>query len=66
MERLTERENQVLDCIESGMTSLQTANGLDISKRTVDFHLANIFDKLKVANRMQAVAKRREMQGAAE
>lgn len=52
--KLTKREIEVLTLVFEGRTSKEVADMLYISKRTVDFHLANIFDKLQVSNRVQA------------
>jgi len=52
--RLTKREIEVLSLIAQGMSSKEVADALFVSKRTVDFHLANIYDKLQVNNRVQA------------
>lgn len=52
--RLTKREIEVLSLIAQGHSSKEAADGLYVSKRTVDFHLANIYDKLQVNNRVQA------------
>lgn len=52
--RLTKREIEVLSLIAQGLSSREVAVALFVSKRTVDFHLANIYDKLQVNNRVQA------------
>ena len=52
--RLTKREIEVLSLIAQGHSSKEAADALFVSKRTVDFHLANIYDKLQVNNRVQA------------
>lgn len=52
--RLTKREIEVLSLVIEGMSSKDVADALYVSKRTVDFHLANIYDKLQVSNRVQA------------
>lgn len=52
--RLTKREIEVLTLIAHGNSSRETSEKLFVSKRTVDFHLANIYDKLQVNNRVQA------------
>ncbi|MDH7600627.1 MAG: response regulator transcription factor [Armatimonadota bacterium] len=52
--RLTKRELEVLTLVVQGKTSKDIADALYVSKRTVDFHLANIYDKLQVSNRVQA------------
>ena len=52
--RLTRRELEVLTLVIEGKSSKDVADSLFVSKRTVDFHLANIYDKLQVSNRVQA------------
>lgn len=51
---LTKRELEVLALVIEGKSSKDVAEELFVSKRTVDFHLANIYDKLQVSNRVQA------------
>jgi len=53
----TAREKEVLKLILDGMSSKAVADKLCISKRTVDFHLANVYEKLDVKSRMQAAVK---------
>ncbi len=52
--RLTKREIEILSLIAQGHSSKEAADALYVSKRTVDFHLSNIYDKLQVNNRVQA------------
>ncbi len=52
--KLTKREIEVLTLVIEGKSSKEVADMLFVSKRTVDFHLANIYDKLQVSNRVQA------------
>ena len=52
--RLSPRELEVLSLIAQGHSSKEVADVLFVSKRTVDFHLARIYDKLQVSNRVQA------------
>jgi len=52
--KLTKRELEVLSLVIEGKSSKEVADMLYVSKRTVDFHLANIYDKLQVTNRVQA------------
>lgn len=51
---LTKRETEVLSLVIEGKSSREVAEDLYVSKRTVDFHLANIYEKLQVSNRVQA------------
>lgn len=59
--RLTKRERQVLSYIAQGLPSREVGELLIISKRTVDFHLANIYHKLRVSNRLQAFRRASEL-----
>lgn len=53
---LTPRERELLAALAGGLTNQQMAGQLDISLNTVKFHLKNLYDKLGVGNRAQAVA----------
>lgn len=53
--RPTTREIEALTYISIGMDSKTTAKKMKISKRTVDFHLANVYTKLDANNRVQAI-----------
>ncbi len=55
-DQLTARERALLDTLASGRTNAQLARELGISIHTVKFHLKNLYDKLQVVNRAQAVA----------
>lgn len=59
--RLTRREREILILISQGLPSKEVAEQLIVSKRTVDFHLANIYHKLRVSNRLQAFRKASEL-----
>jgi DNA-binding NarL/FixJ family response regulator len=54
-ETLTERELEVLRLAARGQTNKQIGAELQISDRTVQNHLANIYAKLEVASRTEAV-----------
>ena len=58
---LTGREVEVLDLILEGRSSKEVAQLLCLSKRTVDFHLARIYEKLNVSNRVQAIRRAAEL-----
>ena len=53
---LTKREHVLLDALIAGGTNAQLADQLGVSVNTVKFHLGNLYDKLDVRNRAQAVA----------
>src|SRR6266700_2884747 len=52
---LIEREAEVLCLLAQGRNTPQIAQRLDISKKTVEHHLAHIYDKLGVTCRTAAV-----------
>jgi DNA-binding NarL/FixJ family response regulator len=54
---LNDREIETLTWVARGKTSLQIANIIDLSKRTIDFHLDNARVKLGAATRTQAAIK---------
>ena len=54
-ERLTYRELDVLELICQGMSNQEVAQKLFLSEKTVKNHLTNIFRKLHVSDRTQAV-----------
>lgn len=53
---LSRRERQVVAEITQGLTNGQIAGRLGISRRTVDFHVQSILNKLGVSNRAQVAA----------
>lgn len=58
---LTKREIDVLGQVRQGKSNKEVADDLYISKRTVDFHLDNIYTKLGVRNRLQAFSEARRL-----
>jgi DNA-binding NarL/FixJ family response regulator len=54
---LNDREIETLTWVARGKTSAQIAKILDLSKRTIDFHLDNARTKLGAATRTQAAIK---------
>jgi ATP/maltotriose-dependent transcriptional regulator MalT len=54
---LTSREVEVLILLCDGLSNKQIANNLVIVECTVEFHLKNIYQKLDVTRRSQAIAK---------
>ena len=57
---LTSREAEVLDLIARGMSNRDIARRLYLSQKTVRNHTSNIFLKLRVADRAQAIVRARE------
>lgn len=54
---LSERESEILKLVTSGMSNKEIAEKLFLSQRTIKAHLTNIFNKLNVASRSEAIVK---------
>ena len=55
--QLTDRERAVLELLAQGLHNKQVATRLGISRRTVERHCDNIYDKLGVGSRTEAVVQ---------
>jgi two-component system, NarL family, nitrate/nitrite response regulator NarP len=56
IESLSPRERTLLEALSKGLTNRELSKELEISENTVKFHLSNLFEKLDVKNRAQAIA----------
>lgn len=56
-ETLTDREVEILRLVAQGLTNIAIGQQLSISSRTVQGHLANIYGKLGVQSRTEAVTE---------
>jgi DNA-binding NarL/FixJ family response regulator len=54
---LTARERQILTLVARGWDNAQIGQALYVSPATIKHHLANVFRKLEVANRVQAAVR---------
>ena len=54
---LTARELEVLRLLAQGLRNKEMAARLYVSERTITFHLANIYQKLNVSGRTEALSK---------
>lgn len=54
---LTQRETEIMELIATGIGNEEIADKLFVSKNTIKFHIKNIFIKLDVRNRVQALQK---------
>jgi DNA-binding NarL/FixJ family response regulator len=57
---LTEREREVLHHIAQGLNNAAIAERLTLSPKTVGNHISNIFSKLQVADRAEAIVRARD------
>jgi DNA-binding NarL/FixJ family response regulator len=55
VEALTEREMEVLEAVAKGWSNREVSEALNISPHTVQVHLSNVFGKLGVKTRTEAV-----------
>lgn len=53
---LSRKERAIMEALAKGMTNRELSKALQISTNTVKFHLSNIYEKLSVRNRAQAIA----------
>jgi LuxR family maltose regulon positive regulatory protein len=60
-EPLSQRELEVLRLIVDGATNKEIADELVLTVNTVKRHISNIFGKLDVSNRAQAIARARQL-----
>jgi LuxR family transcriptional regulator, maltose regulon positive regulatory protein len=61
VEALSEREREVLQCLAAGMSNRAIADEFTVSVGTIKTHLNNIYGKLNVHSRTQAVARARAL-----
>jgi LuxR family maltose regulon positive regulatory protein len=61
VEPLSERELEVLRLIAAGLSNQEIADRLVIAQGTVKRHINNIYGKLQVGSRTQAVAAARDL-----
>jgi DNA-binding NarL/FixJ family response regulator len=57
---LTEREREILGLIARGKSNTAIAGDLSLSPKTVANHVSNIFGKLQVADRAEAIIRARD------
>ena len=57
---LTEREREILDLVARGLSNAEITHRLVLSPKTVRNHVSNVFSKLQVADRAQAIVRARE------
>jgi DNA-binding NarL/FixJ family response regulator len=55
-ERLSAREQEVLDLVARGLRNREVAERLYVSENTIKYHMKNILDKLHLQNRAQVIA----------
>ena len=58
---LTRQELRALELIAAGQSNKEMARTLGVAPNTVKTHLANLFAKLEVSRRTQALAKARDL-----
>jgi LuxR family maltose regulon positive regulatory protein len=61
VESLSERELEVLQHIAEGLTNREIADRMYLSLNTIKVHTRNIYGKLGVNNRTQAVSRARDL-----
>jgi len=57
---LSQREKELVRCVEEGLTYKEISDRLRISPHTVHTHIKNIYEKLQAKDRSEALVKARE------
>ena len=55
--RLTKRQRQTIVLVAKGLSNVEIGRALEIAPRTVDKHIANVFESLAVRSRTGALCK---------
>ncbi|MCK0145604.1 response regulator transcription factor [Arenibacter sp. F26102] len=61
----SERENEIIDYLSQGATYKTIANNLFVTPSTINFHIQNIYLKLNVNSKSEALNKLRELEHSA-
>lgn len=61
LEPLSGREESILQLLARGLSNREIAASIHVSENTVKFHLKNVYSKLGVNNRLQAITAAREL-----
>lgn len=61
-EQLTEQERRIVQLLASGLSNKEIAGRLHIGAGTVKFHMKNVYQKLGVNNRVQALRRAIELE----
>ena len=61
LEPLTDREKEILVFLANGVSNKEMAGRIFVSENTVKFHLKNIYSKLSVGSRLQAITAARQL-----
>lgn len=58
---ISKRELEVLQLMQQGLSNKEIADTLFVSLNTIKTHTSNLFDKLEVSRRTQAIVKAKEL-----
>ena len=53
---ITKREIEVMEYLVGGFTNKEIASALNLSSKTVEFHLSSIYSKIDCSNRSESIA----------
>jgi LuxR family transcriptional regulator, positive regulator of biofilm formation len=55
--KLSKREVEIVDTISKGVTNKEAADKLNVTEKTIKFHLTNIYRKMGIKSRGQLIVK---------
>ena len=58
---MTEREFEIIEQLAKGQSNKEIARQLELTENTIKFHMKNIFSKLGVKKRVQAISAARDL-----
>lgn len=61
IEALTDRESEIILLLGNGLSNKEIARNVFVSENTVKYHLKNIYSKLRVSSRLQAINAARQI-----
>lgn len=56
LNKLSKREKEILQHVANGFSNREIASALEISEKTIEYHLKSVFTKMEASTRTEAVS----------